>query len=338
MKSPLHFLKIIDSFNNLNLKIILRIIYLLIFLSFGAIISALISLNYEIKIGNEEKNVKFLTYQKELYGKLLFDYSSLRSHYIQFRENILNTGLIYNELDARGLIVNSNNEKYVMNYNHHLIYWKDLSSLNELNEQFILNLLLVINQKNILINKDLKLKDDFEHNKKLIQDEINQYWQKYLTEFIKKPLLNDDLKIIKEVIIKSKRLKEKIKDFNYFIFNPQRLDLRYYQTNKSLKRISECNNHVSLNENNCILQFSKIVVIRKWVHEIFEILAENGSLIENEYEKYMEINDRLIKISKDNMSKYTSLTSLIFGITFLIQLFVFLIIQFGEVFYERRRQ
>ena len=55
-------------------------------------------------------------------------------------------------------------------------------------------------------------------------------------------------------------------------------------------------------------------------------------------DKFIREIEEKISLKKDQIVKYNYIASRIFAFTFLLQLLVFLIIQFAEVYIERRKQ
>ena len=137
MKSPLHFLKILDSDNLPNHSVIKKFIDLLIFLSIGTIIAAFTAVYFEIRVDNERKDIIKLTTKLEFFINNYSDFLKLRNHHDRYFTRINSIGEVFNELEERGNIQGVNNEKFLMNYNYHLIAWKDLENLNRINMHFL---------------------------------------------------------------------------------------------------------------------------------------------------------------------------------------------------------
>lgn len=325
MKSPLHFLKILDADNLPNHSVIKKLIDLLIFLSIGTIIAAFTAAYFEIKVDNERKNIIKLTTKLEFFINNYSDFLILRNHHDRYFRRINSIGEVFNELEERGNIQGVNNEKFLMNYNHHLLAWKDLENLNRINIHFSDSLIFseyeLIDFEKLSVNMDKKkfwntLEKSYMSNFKKVQP-------KGLIEFIKS-MNHDDIS-------------NDIKKLNYFMYNPQMIDEFHFNKTSNLKRMENCNEYILKIEAYCVINSEKIKAVVIKFNDISTLIKTNTELLLDYLRKnYLEAEEQL-KVSKQNLVIFNSYASNIFLFTFVTQILIFVIIQISEVYSENRR-
>ena len=128
-----------------------------------------------------------------------------------------------------------------------------------------------------------------------------------------------------------------IKKLNYFMYNPQIIDEFHFNNTGKLKRLEKCNEYILKIEAYCILNSEKIKAVVIKFNEISTLIKENTELIlQFQRKKYTEAEEKL-EVSKQNLVIFNSYASNIFLYTFLTQIFIFMIMQFSEVYSENRR-